>query len=676
MQNVKTYFLCFFVFVTMSTIAQEFKLGKVSIAELEQKTHPKDTAAVAAILFKTGSTKFEYSKADGFKVVTVMSMRIKIYKKEGYDWANQEVRFIAGDSYVKEAVHFSEVVTYNLAGGQIEKTKLKSEGEFEEKVNRFWNKKKITLPNVKVGSVLEFQYTIRTNNIGMLREFDFQTDIPVDYSEYRTYVPEYYIYNSKMKGSFAPQIVAEKATKSVTLTSMEKSEGRALVAAIRGTNYSADKFEYLETKTTYTAKNMPAMKEEAFVNNIDNYTSSLTQELSMTKYPNEPLKPYSTDWDAVVKTIYDNDDFGSELDKTGYFEDDLKAVIAGLTTQDEIISAILNYVKSTVKWNEYNGYSCDDGVKKAYKDKTGNVAEINLMFTAMLRAAGLKANPVLLSTRSNGIALFPNRTAFNYVIAAVETPEGLILLDATSKFSTPNVLPFRDLNWMGRLIRKDGTSEEVDLMPKKASNNYVTMNYAIDPTGKITGKLRRQRTGHNAMGFRLEIENVKEEEYLEKLENENEKIEIANYSRTNEKDVQLPIIETCSFTGTNLCEFIGENIYINPLLFFTEEHNPFKQDTREYPVDYGFPFLDKYTINIDIPAGYVVETLPKATQLDMIENLGSFKFLSNASGNKIQLSISHQINTPIVSSEYYPMLKEYYQGMIAKETEKIVLKKV
>ncbi|MBW4362569.1 DUF3857 domain-containing protein [Flavobacterium taihuense] len=656
--------------------AQEFKLGKVSIAELEQKTHPKDTAAVAAILFKKGETKFEYSHADGFKVVIVMSMRIKIYKKEGYDWANQEVRFIAGDSYVKESVHFSEAVTYNLVEGKIEKTKLKSEGEFEEKVNRYWNKKKITLPNVKEGSVLEFQYTIRTNNIGMLREFDFQTNIPVDYSEYKTYVPEYYIYNSKMKGTFAPQIVTEKSTKSVTLTSMERSEGRSLVAIARGSNYSEDKFEYLETKTTYISKNMPAMKEEAFVNNIDNYTSSLTQELSMTKYPNEPLKPYSTDWHAVVKTIYDNDDFGSELNKIGYFEDDLNAVIAGLTTQDEIISTILNYVKSTVKWNEYNGYSCDDGVKKAYKDKTGNVAEINLMLTAMLRTAGLKANPVLLSTRSNGIALFPNRTAFNYVIAAVETPQGLILLDATSKFSMPNVLPFRDLNWMGRLIRKDGTSEEVDLMPKKASNNIVTMNYTIDPTGKITGKLRRQRTDHKAMRFRSDIENIKEEDFLEKLENENEKIEISNYSRTNEKDVQLPIIETCSFTGTNLCEFIGEKMYINPLLFFTEEHNPFKQDNREYPVDYGFPFLDKYTINIDIPVGYAVETLPKSTQLDMIENLGSFRFMSNVSGNKIQLSISHQINTPIVSPEYYTTLKEYYQGMIAKETEKIVLKKV
>jgi hypothetical protein len=178
------------------------------------------------------------------------------------------------------------------------------------------------------------------------------------------------------------------------------------------------------------------------------------------------------------------------------------------------------------------------------------------------------------------------------------------------------------------------------------------------------------------MSFRSEIENTKEEEYLEKLENENEKIEIGDYSRTNEKEVQLPITETCSFTGTNLCEFIGEKMYINPLLFFTKEHNPFKQEIREYPVDFGYPFLDKYTVNIDIPEGYVVETLPKSSQLNMEDNIGSFKFISNAMGNKIQLSITHQINTPIVPSEYYSMLKEYYQGMIAKETEKIVLKKV
>lgn len=675
MKIIKLFSFAILLLFISKTTAQEFKLGKVSIAELEQKVHPKDTAAVAAILFKKGETRFEYMQSEGFRVVTEIAMRIKIYKKDGYNWANHAVTFISGNSSTKESVVFTDAVTYNLVAGKIEKTKLKSEGEFEEKVNRYWSKKKITLPSVKEGSVLEFKYKILTNYIGTLREFDFQTDIPIDYTEYKTYIPEYFVYNSKIKGFITPQIDIEKSQKSIVVaTDRERSKGTAINTTVN--YFSTEKAEYQETKTTYIAKNVPAMKEEAFVNNIDNYATSLVQELSMTHYPNEPLKPYSTDWDAVVKTIYDNDDFGAELNKTGYFEEDLKTVVAGLTNQDEIVSAVFNHVKSTVKWNDYYGYSCNDGVKKAYKDKTGNVAEINLMLTAMLRTAGLKANPVLISTRANGISVFPNHSAFNYVIAAVETPEGLILLDATSKFSTPNVLPFRDLNWMGRLIRKDGTSEEVDLMPKKAANNNVTMMYSIDATGKITGKLRRHQTDHNAMSFRSEIENIKEEDYLEKLENEYAKIEISDYKRVNEKDVKMPIVETCSFTGTNLCEIIGEKMYINPLLFFTKEQNPFKQEVREYPIDYGFPFKDNYTININIPEGYTIETLPKSTMLNMEDNIGVFKFIAQTSENVIQISISHQINTPIVSNEYYSTLKDYYQGMIAKETEKIVLKRI
>jgi hypothetical protein len=337
---------------------------------------------------------------------------------------------------------------------------------------------------------------------------------------------------------------------------------------------------------------------------------------------------------------------------------------------------ILNYVKANVKWNGYTGYGCDNGVKKAYKEKTGNIADINLMLTAMLRYSGLTANPVLVSTRSNGIALFPNRNAFNYVIAAVETPNGYILLDGSDKYSTPNVLPFRVLNWMGRLIRKDGSSEEIDLMPKKASNDIVFMNYDIDAEGNVKGKTRRQCTDYNAMLTRANFEKLKEDEYLEKLENNSGKIEVSEYSRTNEKELLSPTIETYSFKGNNLCELIGGKIYVNPMLFFTQDKNPFKQEVREYPVDFGFPFMDKYNITIKIPEGFAVETLPAAVAYNMENNLGSFKFNIAANDNLLQLNIMHQINEAIVTTEQYEMLKEYYKSMIAKETEKIVLKRI
>ncbi|MET0945198.1 MAG: DUF3857 domain-containing protein [Flavobacterium sp.] len=674
MKCIKLFTLLTVLFFFSRTTAQEFKLGKVSIAELEQKVHPKDSSASAAILYKKGSSRIEYNQNDGFVTITDVETRIKIYKKEGYDWATHEVWYY-NNTNLSEKVSFNDAVTYNLVNGKIEKTKLKSEGMFDEVLNKFRGQKKITMPNVKEGSVIEFKYTIRST-ARMIREWNFQTSIPVNYSEFITYIPEYYTFNSQQKGYVFPKVTVEKNSKSIVLTSKERVSSGGLLGGTTKTEFSQDKIDYMETKTTHIAENFPAIKDEAFVNNIDNYTASIQYELAMVKFPNETIKSYSTDWSSVAKTIYDYDTFGPELNKTGYFEEDLKTVLAGKNTPDEKILAILNHVKSNIKWNKYTGYDCDLGVKKAYKEKTGNIGDINLMLTAMLRYAGLTANPVLVSTRSNGIALFPNRTAFNYVIAQVETPEGNVLLDASDKYSVPNVLPFRTLNWYGRLIRKDGTSEEVDLMPKKSSNDMIFMNYSIDAEGKVTGKTRRQCTDYNALITRDNMDGVVEEEYLEKLENENNKIEVSEYARKNEKDILLPMIETYTFTGNNLCEMIGGKIYVNPMLFLTNKENPFKQEVREYPVDFGFPFTDKYNITIKIPEGFVVETLPTPAVITMEDNIGTFKFNIVANDGTLQLVVSHQINEPIVSTEKYEMLKEYYKGMVAKETEKIVLKRI
>jgi transglutaminase-like putative cysteine protease len=666
--------ILFFTVFFFNANAQNFELGKVSIAELEEKEHTKDPSASAAILFKKGKMSIEYNKSEGFVMVTEVKTRIKIYKKEGYDWANQKVRYYLGNNS-KENVSFTDAVTYNLADGKIEKTKLKSDGTFDEIINRYWGQKKITMPNVKEGSVIEFQYTIRSLSVGRPREYNFQTSIPVNYSEYRTFIPQYFIYNANQKGFVFPKVTVEKKPKTIKFLEMENKQAGISSSNVNAAFYEST-LEYEETRTTYLAENLPAIKEEAFVNNIDNYTSSLVQELSMTQYPNQPLKPYSTDWKSVVKTIYQYDDFGPELDKTGYFEDDINTLIKGLNTQEEKVAAIFNYVKSSVKWNDYYGYDCNDGVKKAYKDKTGNVAEINLMLTAMLRYAGISANPVLLSTRSNGVALFPNRTAFDYVIAAVETQDGLVLLDATEKYSLPNVLPLRDLNWFGRLIRKDGTSIEVDLTPKTLSKEIVNTSVAVNSNGTITGKIRKQLTDHEALYFRQKNIITSKDNYLEDLENKNNSIEISDYVRENDLNLTKPIVETYTFKDTKDFESINGKIYISPLLFLSTKVNPFKQEVREYPIDFGYPIENKYNIMIEIPEGYVVETLPASMNIATGDNIGTFKYVIGATGNKIQISITSDINTAIVSADYYPMLKEFFQKMIDKQNEKIVLKKV
>jgi hypothetical protein len=431
-----------------------------------------------------------------------------------------------------------------------------------------------------------------------------------------------------------------------------------------------------ETSEIYKLENIPAIKEESFVNNINNYRASISYELALVNIPGSIYKSFSTDWESVTKTIYDFDDFGVELNKTGYFEDDVTKLISGLNSQEEKIAAILNFVKTSVKWNSFNNYYCYDGVRKAYKDKTGNVAEINLMLTAMLRFAGIDANPVLVSTRDNGIALFPSRTAFNYVIAAIETPGGQILLDATEKYSLPNILPLRDLNWKGRLIRKDGTSTEVDLMPITLSRETSNMNVVLNNDGTATGKIRRQFTDHEALKFRLKNVTTTKDIYLEELENKNNSVEISDYVRENELDLAKPIVESFSFKDTKDIEVINGKIYISPMLFLATKENPFKQEVREFPVDFGYPLQNKYNINIQIPDGYIVESIPAAMNLVTGDDLGSFKYIIANTGNQIQVIITSDSNSAIVSTDYYGVIKAFYQQMIDKQNEKIVLKKI
>ena len=81
-------------------------------------------------------------------------------------------------------------------------------------------------------------------------------------------------------------------------------------------------------------------------------------------------------------------------------------------------------------------------------------------------------------------------------------------------------------------------------------------------------------------------------------------------------------------------------------------------------------------INIDIPEGYKVEFLPKAANLLTGDNIGAFSYVIQNTDNKIQMIITTNINTAIVSADFYDVLKEFYQGMINKQNEKIVLTKI
>ncbi|RBA28491.1 DUF3857 domain-containing protein [Flavobacterium tibetense] len=630
--------LLLFFCITCVSFSQKYELGKVTVEELEQTFHPTDTSAAAAVIFKKGMTSFRSGMTSDWTLDTDVSYRIKIYKKEGLKYADQSFSMYVGGT-TNEKILITDAYTFNLVDGKIVKTKLKSEGEFVEKINKNWNVKKITFPQVKEGSIIEFKVQKTSPYISVIDDFYFQSDIPINYVEYIVSIPSYFKFNTIFTG------------------------------------YERISHSNQVERQVYSASNVPALKGEDYVINTDNYTTILKLELSSVQYPGQSQVNLSVTWDDIVKNIFENENFGSEIAKNDYFKSEIDELLKSTTSKEEKIIAIYEFVKNKMTWNNKLGIYTSDGVRKAFKQNEGNVAEINLMLISMLKYAGIDASPLLISTRSNGIAVFPNRTAYNYVVAAVETKDNIIFLDATEKNLLPGMLPLRALNWVGRIIRNYGSSASVNLLNVTHSKENNILMAEITEEGKIKGKYRKQFSDYYAYLFRNGNAKLSKESYIEKVEKEKIGFEIEDYKVENVNDYSKNIVETFEFYDNNSIEVIGNKIYVTPFLFLTEKENPFKAEYRKFPVDFNFPIKDNYNINIKIPEGYEVEFLPEPISMTMIENFGTFKFNISNNGNQIQVVSNFDINTFMIPANHYGALREFYEMMVNKHLEKIILKK-
>lgn len=662
------------LFLSYVQYAQDYDFGKVSKQELEEKICPQDSSANAVVLYKNEKISFEYIQGEGFMQNREVHERIKIYNKEGFNWATKKVRLYNRSAANSESLSSLKGYTFNLIGGKIEKDKLKKEGMFEELANKYWKFESFTMPNVKEGCVIEYSYQIKSPYL-QIDDIDFQYNIPILKYDLKISTPEYYMYNKLLnpKSRYIPKFDMTKVHNSFTIHSKERSGSGWGVSK---TEFSQSKTDYLDNVITSSEENIPALKDEPLVDNINNYRAKLILELTAIKYPNKPLETFSSTWEKVTKRIYDSDEFGAQLDKTGYFEEDLEALIGGETNDAKKIALIFEYVKRKVKWNGYYGYRTENGVRKAYKEGSGNIGDINLMLISMLRSAKINANPVLVSTKNNGIPLFPTRQGFNYVICMIEDVNFNVLLDATSAYSTINVLPVRTLNWQGRVIRENGSSAWIDLQPSINSDETVLLNMTINPDLTVEGKVRENYTNYVAMLHRNRYANVSHDDLIKMFEKNKGEIVIENLEPNNVKDVDKPLQITYDFQSNDGIEEIAGKLYFSPMLFLATLENPFKQTKRNYPITMDFPVGTKYMVNIVIPEGYEVETIPESSAVDFNNGAAKLTYVVRQNGKYLQLLVNFDLNTTLVLPEDYENFKSFFKSSVEKQNEKVVLKKI
>lgn len=667
--------IAFLVLTLFSTItfSQNYKFGKVSKDELLEKAHPLYPEAEAAILYREIKTYVEYNKEKGFVANTEVFERIKIYDPSGFDWGTVEAKLYNNSDGSRETFSGLKAYTYTYVNGKVVETKLSNSGIFEEERSKYMKVKKFTLPALKEGCVIEYKYKMKSPYLNNINTFMFQESIPVNEVKVRFKAPEYFNYKTHRRGWIAFDIEKERYERTVNnLYTSSRDTGIG-----GGINSSGNqKIKFFENISEVNLTNIAPIKEEAFAGNVRNYASALKFELEFTRFPSGMVETYATDWESVSNKIYASTSFGDQLNKKSYFEKDVDALINDAVDSKEKMMRIFEFVKGKMTWNKYVGIYTDEGVQKAYKEEVGNTADINLMLTAMFRYAGLKANPVLISTKTHGIPVFPTLQGFNYVIAAVETDDGLFLFDGANRVGYPNILDKELLNWQGRIIRKNDSSNWVSLNPDKLAVEAFMVDAKINSEGTVKGSIKNQFTGNKALENRRTFANLSVTDVEEKMGERFDQLNLSEANIQNLMDPYQPLKVDFNFESDDYVEKINDNLYVSPLLFLSMEENPFKQEDRKFPVDYGYPSKKRYIVSIELPEGYKVESMPQGANVKMGDNVLAFKYLISENNNKIQLMAEFIINKYLVGPEAYADIKQFYQYMIDKENEKIVLSKI
>ena len=611
--------------------------------DLEMVVYDKDSSAVALVLTDFGKAYVSLSDISA-TLNFERHVRIKILKKDGLSWADAAIQVYKSGS-AEERVLNLKATTYNLENGKIIETKVSKDGIFKEKFNRNINLQKFTFPNVKEGSVIEYSYTISSDFLSNFPNWQFQYTIPSRHSEYIAIIPDFLVMERYMQGYLVV------------------------------TNYNVkdqQKPGYAEKGHHWTIKDIPAFKEEPYMTSDEDYVSKINFALAYINFPGQPSQEIMGSWEKLSQKLLESESFGKIITSSGFLKKQTDEIIAGKEQPIEKVEALHTYVKNAIEWDGVKDYLADNP-KTVFEKKKGTAGDINIALASMLTRAGFDVDMILLSTRDHGFIRkqYPMSRQFNYVVCRVLVDNKFILLDATEKFIPIDVLPERCLNGEGLIVSNKNIGW-IDLTPKVKAKSTVSAELQLDETGELNGKINYLKEGYDALSLRKELQSKGQEDYIK---SKHKTWSIENTVFENVGNIDKAVMESHTISVTDHISSGGNLMYINPFIESQLIENPFKLEKREYPVNYGSPQDKTYMCKITLPEGFTIDELPKSKVVALPGNTARYLYNVSQMGNTVHITSTFQINRTLFLQDEYPNLREFYNQVVAKQSEQIVLKK-
>jgi hypothetical protein len=591
-------------------------LGKPNLDEVFSKTCSLDSSAEAELIYDKETIEFFVNENNIYSMKCTYHGRLKIYKKSGLDRGIIKLTQKKRDGS-EELIEKIKGYTYNEENGKVVITALEASSIFKENVNNFESVTKIIAPNIKEGSVFDYTYTrvIPFTITQKPNTWFFQGNIPSRWSEVSVVIPGRFFYKLFYNG-YLPFYLKE--TKDTT-----QIFGDNLVKAI---------------KYRFVIKDAPTFVSEQYMTSYKDFIAKLEFELASYTPPNggEELR-YTETWDDINKLLLENGNFGERLNNTNFLKDIASKFEHIADTMDKV-KAAFNYITKTIKWNGGSYLYINENLNKVFDKKTGTNVEINMMLVALLRRMHIIANPAIISTRDNGEVneAFPLLNKFNYTVAHAKVGGKDIIMDATERFSKPNMLPYQSLTKKVFIIEKDH-GRLISYQSKEKKLEMQTIDYTIIPqSNEMKVKYNLTLGGYEAFEVRNYIFNSGEDEEIKFIKSSNPDWLIENVNILNKDSVYESLKISYDAVVSNINQ-TGDLMFFNPFFSRRYKENPFKSSSRIYPIDFVAAIDDINLITIKIPVGYKLEELPKAGVFVLPNKAGKYSYIVETENDVIKI---------------------------------------
>lgn len=614
----------------------------IADAEKTIKAVDGQPGAPGVVLFRKAVLKFRDYPQEASSRMDIQ-VRIKVLTEEGKNLGQVEIphsRMVRLDNFEGR-----------VARPDGNEQALPKEAIFVERSSRSQKffVTRAAFPNVAVGSILDFRYTLYWDDVSYLEPWFFHDTLPTLHSEVIYEVPASLVVKAWGKETGGSKIQSEK--------------------------------QQSQRATTFKVwmDDLPGLPTEPFSFPKEDLSSRFVL-IPTHIYLGGEAFPLFESWKQLSSVAFDQY-YKSFLagDRQAGLEAKRLAAAAGKERRAQI-RALYEFVRNEVRTADTTDVFVRDKVKadEVLEKRAGSPSEKSLLLYAMLDALKIPAKIVWVANRHGGRAELdvPNPTWFEGVILRVEDGGETLSLDPSDPaLAFGRLPPYFESTGAVVIDRKKPETMIMPAAPYSANLQQATLNLAVDSEGKVAGSGELALEGHYAWRW-LRAKETPEETtklWLEKLAElfpgfEPSAVTVAEDLRDQRLTVGFKLDQRAEHV-------LGDEVSLQPSRpYVATQPLSLPPEQRLTPVMLPFAAIDETRLTLTWAEGFEIDALPKETSLET--SLGAYSLAVKADPAARRAEVVRSFGRhkhEIHGQENYAVLRKLYEKAAQSDAQTLVL---